>query len=261
MTARLIALLLASASLPAGEIPSEEARRAFTVERALVTGLVEGVTEFLPVSSTGHLLVSDRLLGVPAEAGVTVAGALDRKGRPVNQKRVSDDYVVIVQFGAILAVLLAYRRRVASLLGGLVRGEAESMRLTTALVVAFLPAAVLGLAAKDFITEHLFSLPVVAAALFTGGALTLWLDRALPSPDPSDDELPRMSWRQAATVGIWQCAAFIPGTSRSLASILGARYAGLSRAAATEFSFLLGLITLSAASAYKAWSLGPALVV
>lgn len=260
MSFRLAALLLAPLCLGRqGEVSAEETRAAFTVERAVVTGLVEGVTEFLPVSSTGHLIVSDRLLGVPASPGVSVTGVSDRKGRPVDQKRAADDYVVIVQFGAILAVLLAYRRRVSSLLSGLPRLDGRSLRLSGALLIAFLPAAALGLTAKDFITEHLFSVPVVAVALAAGGALTLLLEARLPSPATSEDELTTMDWRQATKVGLWQCLAFIPGTSRSLATILGARHAGLSREASTEFSFLLGLVTLTAASAYKAWSLGPAL--
>ncbi|MFM9001614.1 MAG: undecaprenyl-diphosphate phosphatase [Opitutia bacterium] len=260
MSLRRTLLLLASACVLQGaEVPPEKARASFTTERAVVTGIVEGVTEFLPVSSTGHLIVSDRILGVPADPDVTVAGVADRKGRPVDLKRVADDYVVIVQFGAILAVLLAYRRRVSSLLRGLLRRDPGSVRLAAALLIAFAPAAALGLAAKDFITAHLFTVPVVAGALFLGGILTLMLDRRLPEPAASDHELSAMGWKQAALVGVWQCAAFVPGTSRSLATILGARHAGLSRLAATEFSFLLGLVTLTAASAYKAWSLGPAL--
>ncbi len=260
MSLRLAALLLAPLCAAQGSPVSAESTRAtFTTERAVVTGLVEGVTEFLPVSSTGHLIVSDRILGVPADPALTVTGVSDRKGRPVDQKRAADDYVVIVQFGAILAVLLAYRRRISAVAGGLVRRDAGSWRLTSAVLLAFLPAAALGLLAKDFITAHLFNVPVVAAALVLGGAITLVLEKRLPSPAGSEQELLKMDWRQATKVGLWQCAAFIPGTSRSLATILGARHAGLSRSAATEFSFLLGLVTLTAASGYKAWSLGPAL--
>lgn len=260
MFVRLMALLLAPLCLgQAGQVTDAETRAAFTTQRALVTGLVEGVTEFLPVSSTGHLIVSDRLLGVPASPDVTVSGVKDRKGRAVDQKRAADDYVVIVQFGAILAVLFAYWRRIVALVSGLCRLDPGSVRLGCALIVAFLPAAALGLTAKDFITQHLFSVPVVALALAVGGVLTLLLEARLPSPSASADELTRMDWRQASKVGLWQCLAFVPGTSRSLATILGARHAGLSREASTEFSFLLGLVTLTAASAYKAWSLGPAL--
>lgn len=260
MSVRLAALLLAPLCFgQRNDVSAEATRGTFTSERALVTGLVEGVTEFLPVSSTGHLIVSDRLLGVPARPDVTIAGVTDRKGRPVDQKRAADDYVVIVQFGAILAVLFAYWRRIVALVSGLCRLDPGSVRLGCALIVAFLPAAALGLAAKDFITQHLFSVPVVALALVTGGVLTLLLEPRMPSPPASEDELTRMDWRQASKVGLWQCVAFVPGTSRSLATILGARHAGLSREASTEFSFLLGLVTLTAASAYKAWSLGPAL--
>lgn len=240
-------------------VPPEEMRREFTYARALVTGTVEGVTEYLPVSSTGHMILSDSLLGVPKFADVTVSGVTDRKGRAVSMERVADDYIVIIQLGAILAVLVAFFGRLSALLFGVVRGERASLQLAFALVVAFLPAALLGFLFKDTIAANLFSVEVVAVALVVGGIAILVAEKLLPSRPAQGDEVAALGWRSALTVGLCQCCALIPGTSRSLATILGGRLVGLSHAASTEFSFLVGLLTLSAASVYKMWSLGPAL--
>lgn len=241
-------------------VPPEEMRREFTYSRALVTGTVEGVTEFLPVSSTGHMILSDSLLGVPKFPDVTVSGVTDRKGRAVSMERIADDYIVIIQLGAILAVLVAFFGRLRGLVVGLCRWETESVSLASSILVAFIPAALLGFLFKDIITAYLFSVEVVAAALVVGGLVILVAEHLLPKKAAENtDEVAAIGWRSALTVGLCQCFALIPGTSRSLATILGGRLAGLSHAAATEFSFLVGLLTLSAASVYKMWSLGPAL--
>ncbi|NBV52523.1 MAG: undecaprenyl-diphosphate phosphatase [Verrucomicrobia bacterium] len=255
--------LLSSLSAFAGYGPTvtpEEVRREFTYRRALVTGTVEGVTEYLPVSSTGHMIISDTLLGVPKYPDVTVAGLADRKGRAVSLERIADDYIVIIQLGAILAVFVAFFGRISTLVSGLCRWESPSVELAQAIIVAFIPAALLGFLFKDAITAYLFSVEVVAAALLVGGLVILVAEHLLPQARAArSDEVAAIGWRSALTVGLCQCFALIPGTSRSLATILGGRLAGLSHAAATEFSFLVGLLTLSAASVYKMWSLGPAL--
>jgi undecaprenyl-diphosphatase len=241
-------------------VTPEEIRREFTYSRAVVTGTVEGVTEYLPVSSTGHMILSDSLLGVQKYPDVTVAGVTDRKGRAVSMERVADDYIVIIQLGAILAVLVAFFGRVRGVLTGLCRGDGQSVSLASSILVAFLPAALLGFLFKDAISAYLFSVEVVAAALVVGGLVILVAEYLLPKKAAeSSDEVAAIGWRPALTVGLCQCFALIPGTSRSLATILGGRLAGLSHTAATEFSFLVGLLTLSAASIYKMWSLGPAL--
>ena len=254
-------LLSSLPAFAAGETRSpEEVRADFTYGRALVTGTVEGVTEYLPVSSTGHMIISDRLLGVPNDPHITVAGLTDRKGRAISLERVADDYIVIIQIGAILAVFVAFFGRIRNLLAGLCRGERRSLDLASAIIVAFIPAAVLGFLFKDIIATYLFSVQVVAAALLVGGLVILIAERVLPKSVASGaDEVATIGWRSALTVGLCQCFALIPGTSRSLATILGGRLAGLSHAAATEFSFLVGLLTLTAASIYKMWALGPAL--
>jgi len=254
-------LLSSLPAFAAGETrTAEEVRADFTYGRALVTGTIEGVTEYLPVSSTGHMIISDRLLGVPNDPHVIVAGVTDRKGRPVSLERIADDYIVIIQIGAILAVFVAFFSRISKLLSGLFRGESRSIDLATAILVAFIPAALLGFLFKDAIAAYLFSVEVVAAALLVGGIVILVAEHLLPKQaSAADDEVAAINWRAALTVGLCQCFALIPGTSRSLATILGGRVAGLSHAAATEFSFLVGLLTLSAASVYKMWALGPAL--
>jgi undecaprenyl-diphosphatase len=241
-------------------VSPEQIRREFTYSRAVVTGTVEGVTEYLPVSSTGHMIITDRALGVPAFPDVVVEGVTDRKGRAVSMERVADDYIVIIQLGAILAVFVAFHARLRGLVIGLFRGDKASFGLAVAIVVAFLPAALLGFLFKDALTAYLFSVEVVAAALLVGGLAILVAERALPKASSTEgDEVTSIGWRTALTIGLCQCFALIPGTSRSLATILGGRVAGLSHAASTEFSFLVGLLTLSAASVYKMWSLGPAL--
>jgi undecaprenyl-diphosphatase len=242
-------------------VSPDEVRRDFTYTRAIVTGTVEGFTEYLPVSSTGHMILSDKyLLHVSVIPDMKVEGVTDRKGRPVNWGRVNDDYIVIIQLGAILAVFAAFFGRIRDLLAGLCRGKRASIDLALAILVAFMPAALLGFLFKDVITVHLFSVEVVAAALLVGGLVILVAEHLLPKKSSgSADEVAAISWRAALTVGLCQCLALIPGTSRSLATILGGRMAGLSHGAATEFSFLIGLLTLSAASIYKMWALGPAL--
>jgi len=242
------------------EVTQREVLRDFTYERAIITGTVEGATEYLPVSSTGHLIITNFLLGVPMFHDVTVQGVADRKGRPISLQRVADDYVVIIQIGAILAVFVAFFGRIRALLSGLCRGERRSLDLAKAIIVAFIPAATLGFLFSDLIAAYLFSVEVVGAALLLGGVVILVFEHLLPKKSSGTvDEVAAIGWRQALIVGLCQCFALIPGTSRSLATILGGRVAGLSHEASTEFSFLVGLLTLSAASVYKMWSLGPAL--
>lgn len=236
-----------------------ETQANFTYKRALITGTVEGVTEFLPVSSTGHMIISDRLMNVPHDKNIMVRDVSDHKGRPISQDRVADDYIVIIQVGAIAAVLVVFFGRVRSVVAGLMRGERAALRLALALLIAFFPSALLGLFFKEAIGAYLFSIEVVAGALMIGGIVILGAEQLLPKINFSENEVAEINPRQAMTIGLCQCFALIPGTSRSLSTILGGRLAGLSNAAATEFSFLVGLITLTAASFYKMWSLGPAL--
>ena len=188
---------------------------------AFILGIVEGLTEFLPISSTGHLILAGDLIG------------FGHPGRDV--------FYVAIQTGAMLAVLWEYRARFFRV----------DTRLWANLLVAFMPAAVLGLLVGDFIKAHLFSPVPVAAAFFIGGVIILIVDRGGRSARVERTQ--DMTWLDALKVGFAQCFAMIPGTSRSGATIIGGMLFGLSRPAATEFSFFLAVPTLIAAGAYDLW--------
>ncbi len=257
----LFLLLVSPLGLFAGEQISpdktaEEVRNQFSTQRAVVTGLVEGVTEYLPVSSTGHMIISDAVMGVDKSSTLVESSVVDRKGRRLSLEKIADDYIVIIQLGAILAVLFIFYQRMKSVVVGILKGNRSSIFLALAILIAFLPAAILGFIIKDYIP---FDVTIVALALIIGGFVIFLAEEKLPKiPSDNSGEL-NVSPQQALWIGLCQCVALIPGTSRSLATILGGRWAGLSSAVATEFSFLVGFVILSAASVYKMYSLGPAL--
>lgn len=199
---------------------------------AVVLGIVEGLTEFLPVSSTGHLIVVQRLLGCGEGAA-------------------ENAFAVAIQLGAISAILALYWRDLLAALKAVLRPERDRPNLLLQIAVAALPAAVLGLTCEDWIDAHLFSPRVVATTLVIGGVLLLLLERWLRGRKQHIAGLPAMGYRTALWIGCWQCLALIPGTSRSGATIGGALLLGLSRPAAAEFSFLVGLPILYGASLYK----------
>lgn len=212
--------------------------------QALILGIVEGVTEYLPVSSTGHLLLAQRLMGIPPSVA-------------------SDAFAICIQAGAILAVLGLYRARVAQIFSGLFGGSEVGRRLLLNLVSAFIPAAVLGLVLEKVIKKYLFGhewglWPVVAAWLVGGVAiLVVSAVRRRSGKTPATGlDLDHLTMRMAFIVGAAQCIAMWPGVSRSLVTIVGGVLAGLSLPAAVEFSFLLGVITLSAATAKDLFSHG-----
>lgn len=200
------------------------------VWKALLLGLVEGITEYLPVSSTGHLLVTSRLLGIA-------------------ESRAADAYTIVIQAGAIAAVLLLYRRRIGSMLSGMVGRNPAGRHLLAVLVVAFLPAAVLGFAFSDAIKNVLFEVVPIALAWIVGGLVILAFTRWSRTGERA---LEQLTIRDGLVIGFAQALALWPGTSRSLVAILGGLLIGLSISAAVEFSFLLGLVTLSAATGFEA---------
>ena len=201
---------------------------------AVVLGLVEGVTEYLPVSSTGHLAVTSLLVWPDADSSPRAA---------------LDSYVIVIQAGAIAAVIGLYWRRFVDAVAG-VAHRGPGRRLAVGLVVGFVPAALTGLLLGALVKERLFGLAPIAWAWVVGGVIILLVERH-PWRDDGVD-LEDLQPRQAGLIGLAQVLALWPGTSRSLVTILGGRAAGLSTGASVEFSFLLGAVTLFAASAYEA---------
>jgi undecaprenyl-diphosphatase len=195
--------------------------------KAVVLGVVEGLTEFLPVSSTGHLIIAGQLLGYTGEKAKV--------------------FEMVIQSGAMLAVVYEYRARFARVIMGLL-DDPVAQRFAMNLVVAFIPAAVLGLAFGSVIKRHLFHAIPVAAAFIVGGIIILWVERT--SRRATVEDVDQMTWKDALKVGFAQALALIPGTSRSGATIIGGMLFGLSRRVATEFSFFLAVPTLVAAGAY-----------
>lgn len=220
--------------------------------QALILGLVEGVTEYLPVSSTGHLLLTQRLMGL---------------GHDEQSREAADAYAICIQAGAILAVLGLYSRYVRRMALGVFGRDPEGLRLMISLVAAFIPAAIAGLLLEKPIKAKLFGngalgLWPVVLAWIVGGLVILAVDRRLRARHQAGEglALPQLTWRLAVWIGVAQCAAMWPGVSRSLATILGGVAVGLSLGAAVEFSFLLGLVTLSASTAVDALKHGHAML-
>jgi undecaprenyl-diphosphatase len=197
--------------------------------KAAVMGVVEGLTEFLPISSTGHLILAGSLLGFDDE-----------------KAKVFD---IAIQTGAILAVIIVYWQRIVTTLVELPT-KRQAQRFATNVLIAFFPAVVLGLALGKMIKAHLFNAPVVATAFIVGGFIILWAEKRQQSA-VRIHTVDEMSPMDALKVGLVQCLAMIPGTSRSGATIIGGMLLGLSRRAATDFSFYLAIPTLIGAGAYS----------
>lgn len=201
--------------------------------QSMVLGLVEGLTEFLPISSTGHLILAQRALGLSNDAAAQA-------------------FAIAIQSGAILAVLAIYLPRLRGMGAGLLGRDENGRRLAFRILSAFLPAAVVGLAFEPLIKQHLFGLWPIVCAWFAGGAAILCVRKLHVSTPGIGRTLEHLSSRDACVVGLFQCLALWPGTSRSLATIAGGLLVGLSMPAAVEFSLLLGLFTLLAASSHQA---------
>jgi undecaprenyl-diphosphatase len=205
-----------------------------SVAQAALLGLVEGITEYLPVSSTGHLTVVQRLLGLTATPDQTEA---------------SDAFAICIQAGAIIAVFLAMFGRIRGMARGLFGRDKDGLRLLASLAVAFVPAGIIGLLLEDRIKQYLFGVWPVTAAWFVGGIFILAvLNRR---GERGGKALEGLGWQSALIIGLAQVLALWPGISRSLATIAAGLLIGLSVSAAVEFSFLLGLATLGAATIYE----------
>lgn len=195
---------------------------------AALLGLLEGLTEFIPVSSTGHLLLAGHFLG------------FESNGKT---------FEVVIQLGAVLAILTLYGVKVATLLLAAAKGDGVALRGVVSVLLAFIPAVIIGLLAHDFIKAVLFETPMlIAVMLILGGVVLLFVDRMAPAPIHTDALA--LPLRTALIIGLCQCVAMIPGVSRSGATIFGALFLRVEKRAAAEFSFLLSLPTMGAAVAY-----------
>ncbi len=233
----------------------DRAPAAMTMGQAAVLGVVEGLTEYLPVSSTGHLLLAERMMGI----GESDSGTPEQKQ---TAKDAADAYAICIQAGAIIAVLGLYFGRVRQMLLGLVGKDPAGTHLLVNVAAGFVPAVVIGLLFNEAIKARLFGIWPIVIAWFAGGAAILVVSRANRGGRGPGGGLPldAMTWRVALLIGVAQCAAMWPGVSRSLVTIVGGLLAGLSMAAAVEYSFLLGVVTLGSATVYDALKHGQAML-
>ena len=240
---------------------------------AVVLGLVEGITEFLPVSSTGHLIIANHALGLESDTPLVDAegrtlwhkppSAEHPDGIPLTVKLAADTYAVVIQAGAIAAVVLIFWGRLTGILAGLMGRNHAGLRLLRNIIIACIPAVGLGLAVGDLIDEYLFSIEAVVVALVSGAVLMVAAERwrkqqpgaGTSRLDPSD-----LTVKQSLGIGLMQCLALWPGTSRSMVTMVGGYFAGLAPARAAEFSFLVGLPILTGAAALKTYKAGPAML-
>lgn len=200
----------------------------FELIKSLFLGFIEGLTEFLPISSTGHLILFGHLIDFKSDDG-----------------RV---FEVVIQLGAILAVCWLYRQKIIQLFKDFLNGKSEARHFAISVLIAFFPAVIIGILAVDFIKQVLFSPTVVAVSLIIG-ALIIFIVEARKFEHTTVDAT-KITFKQAIFVGLAQCIAMIPGTSRSGATIVGGMFAGLSRKAATEFSFFLAMPTMLGAAIF-----------
>lgn len=273
MRSLLVTLLACAAlSLPARSQTTEPVAELSTRD-AVILGLVEGITEFLPISSTGHLIIANHALELESETPL-----LDSEGNPLwhkppspkhpdgiplTVKLAADTYTVVIQAGAIAAVVLIFWGRLTGILSGLMGRNNAGLRLLRNIIVACIPAVVLGLTVGDLIDRYLFSIEAVIVALVSGAVLMFAAERwrkqqpgtATSRLDPSD-----LSIKQSFGIGLMQCLALWPGTSRSMVTMVGGYFAGLSPARSAEFSFLVGLPILCGAALLKGYKAGPAMI-
>src|SRR3990167_915641 len=199
--------------------------------KALLLGIIEGLTEFLPISSTGHLIVIGSWLEFDSGTGKV--------------------FEVVIPLGAIMAVVWLYRMKILHLLQGMLKGNVADLRFAGCVLLAFFPAVIIGVLAIDFIKRVLFDPLVVAIALIVGGVILILAERH--AAEAKITRIEDITWKRALGIGIAQCFAMIPGTSRSGSTIVGGLLAGLSRQAATEFSFFLAMPTMLGAAVYDGY--------
>lgn len=255
-----------SAKAPPVAAPAAE----LALSDAIILGVIEGVTEYLPVSSTGHLIIANRFLGLESDAPLLgrdgeplwykKPSAKHPAGEPLSVKLAADTFTVVIQFGAIAAVALLYWAQIAAMIRGLLGRDPAGLRLLLAVTLGFIPTGAIGFLLRDHL-EKLFSVGAVIIAQVVGAGLMFaaeaWRKRREASQVKTVTEV---SPKAAVGIGLLQCLSMWPGTSRSMTTIVGGYFAGLDPRRAAEFSFLLGFVSLSAASIYKSARSGAAMI-
>ena len=271
LAALLVCTLHADPTPSRAPVAATEPTAELNAMDAVILGLIEGLTEFLPVSSTGHLIIAKDLLGLTSQQPMFDAAGeplwhrqatADHGSQLLTLNLAADTYIVVIQFGAIAAVAIACWSQLLSMLRGLFGRDPAGLRLLINLMIAFLPAAVIGLMVHDWIEEELFSIGTVIFAQIAGALLMFYVEawygrRYLRGMVPDRAELGPLA---AAGIGLLQCVAIWPGTSRPMMAIVGGYFAGLDPRRAAEFSFLLGFVTLSAACLFKTYHNGASMI-
>jgi undecaprenyl-diphosphatase len=269
----LVAAALPSFGQPITPQPTPAPAAELSTGDAIILGVVEGVTEFLPISSTGHLIIANKFLHLDSDRPLVSRtgeplwykkpSEKHPEGEPLTLKLAADTYTVVIQFGAIAAVAILYWPQLLSMLQGLLGRNPAGFRLLLNVMIAFVPAAVVGLLAHDWIDRHLFSVAAVIVAQ-VAGAVLMWAAEywrrqqttAVTRSTYTHDLTPQAS----LGIGVLQCVAMWPGTSRSMMTIVGGYFAGLDPRRSAEFSFILGFVTLTGASVFKSYKSGAAML-
>jgi undecaprenyl-diphosphatase len=264
----------ATVSAPAPSVVSSAPAAELSTPDAIILGVIEGVTEYLPISSTGHLIIATRFLGLESEKPLVGRDGQPLwykkpspklpAGQPLTLKLAADTYNVVIQFGAIAAVALLYWAQIAAMIRGLFGRDPAGQRLLINVIIAFIPAAIIGFKLHDWIDQNLFSVKAVIIAQVLGALLMFyaeaWRRRRAANANTGSETLRDLTPKSALGIGALQCLAMWPGTSRSMTTIVGGYFAGLDPRRAAEFSFLLGFVTLSAATLFKSYKSGAAMI-
>ncbi|MGE4488354.1 MAG: undecaprenyl-diphosphate phosphatase [Kiritimatiellales bacterium] len=250
---RTVLLIFSLCCAVRGEpLPEKPEPVRITMPQAMILGTIEGLTEYLPVSSTGHLILAADALNLGGFAHTADGEAIRGPLGPIMEPNPAlNAFNVVIQIGAILAVVGIYFRRIREMCFGLIGRDSKGLQLLINLMAAFMPSAVIGLLSSDLIERYLFSPLTVAIALAVGGVAMIFTTKLYRRDEKHLCDLHSLTLRSALIIGCAQCLAMWPGTSRSMVTILAGLAVGLNLVAAAEFSFLLALPTLSAATLYK----------
>ncbi len=243
---------------------NEKTKTDISYTDAVILGFVEGITEYLPVSSTGHLLITNALLGLDSKEPIVDKNGLNvikSDGEVYTTKLLADSYAIVIQFGAIASVAILYWRTLLSIVFGLLGRNPQGLKLFVNLCVAFLPAAIVGLLFHKIIESVFFGIMPIIIALVVGALVMIVIQKKYDKNNSNRKiQIQNLSISQSFVIGVLQCVSLIPGTSRSMVTILGGYLVGMNAKNSAMFSFLLGLITLSSASAYKLYTDGEAML-